>query len=195
MKVAVVGLGPSAEGQGEIIDSYDFVVRTKAFWAYGAKEAGTKTDAIVLFGDLMSRQVEWPQLKCEFWCSHCPKQYESNAYEFVVTKANYNPMRILCTADWKRLDDILKKHPSTGMVAVFMAMKILSPSVLGLYGFDSTTPDRPNYWHARGTRDKPPEHLWHDVLKEKRLLAEIAQGTWLGEKTETVLIWPDKPDI
>lgn len=49
-KVAVIGQGESARGLGREIDACDFIVRLRAYWYNGAKDAGRKVDAVAWFG-------------------------------------------------------------------------------------------------------------------------------------------------
>lgn len=200
MRVCVVGQGPSAEGKGAEIDRCDFVVRMMAFWQWGAKHAGIRTNALALFG--WGHWLERPPLKCEFWYTHCWAQMSIQdavgwqRLEFLTRVADLQPIRWLPERLWHRLADHIDAHPSTGMVAVAMALEILKPAELVLYGFDSTLPDRPNYADAR--RPMRPRDLRappHDVLAEKRAIAEIAEGRWLGEPCEVKLTWPDKPPL
>lgn len=210
MRVCVVGNGPSAKGRGREIDACDFVVRIKAFWLHGAENTGEKTNALAYYGSWAGAWDRMSELRrsCEHWFTHSPRQIEALkdiGYEqmgFVCHCAELKPIRWLTNQLWDQMTDYVKRHPSTGFVTVGMAMEILDIDELVLYGFDSTTVDRPNYTDARldWVIDHlpflpPGRQLAHDTLAEKRAIAEIGQGTWLGKPCEVELVWPDMPDL
>lgn len=207
MKLCVVGNGPSAEGKAKEIDACDFVVRIKTWWQCAAENCGEKWDAHVHYGwgtwDLR------PRFRGVHWFSQTISQVRQHpqGWERLSFLANRAPLeRIVLLPDtiWDAAFRYLGRHPSTGFVAVCMAIEICKPNQLVLYGYDSTTIERPNYWDAQG---EPVDYLgkplrerkgWsppHDQLAEKRAIAEIAEGRWLDGETETKLIWPDKPDF
>jgi hypothetical protein len=121
-------------------------------------------------------------------------------WDFVTGIAQMQPVRAVTTAMWRTAHAYLGHHPSTGFVAVMMALEAFPVDELLLYGYDATTPDREDYWDARpGAIDRriiteaprPP----HDMIAEKRALREIITGQWLGKPIATSLTWPDMPEI
>lgn len=197
MRVCVVGQGPSAHGKGKAIDACDFVVRLRAFWRTAADDAGEKISAHAVFDGRGILDV--PPLACERWFTHCPEQV-FGAHDVgrirlraFVENARFRVCRMMTDMLWAKLVEYLSAHPSTGMAAASMAIEAFPGCELVLYGFDSTTPDRPNYWDARNA--KVYEVFPHNMLAEKRALAEIGQGIWLGNPTTSRLCWPDMPDI
>ena len=200
MRVCIVGQGPSANGQGELIDGCDFVVRIKAYWECGATDAGEKINAWAHYGHPIVNPA-WKNAppKVEHWITHCPGQFATpeepgpERYRLAVAHADGRLMRILPDALWWRLRKWLNRHPSTGMVAASMAMHALPLSEIVLVGFDSTTHNKPNYLDAQqhAIIDSHP----HDMLTEKKALASIADGLWLGNPTDAKLTWPSKPDL
>ncbi|MHC4867290.1 MAG: hypothetical protein ACYTEX_24720 [Planctomycetota bacterium] len=203
MRLCIVGQGPSAEGKYEEIDSCDFVVRIKSFWKHGADRAGRRLDALASYGDWGG----WKDAPSwvtggdhEYWLTQTvlqikghPNETAWQRLEFVSQRLKLRCMRWLPVDLWRRAEGRLGSHPSTGFVSVCMAMEIKRPDELVLYGFDSTLPGRPNYGDAR--HPDPNDRHSHDVLEEKRAIAEILRGTWLGKPTSTKLIWPDMPDL
>ncbi len=208
--MCIVGNGPSAEGRGREIDGCDFVVRVNAWWRYAAEDAGSRIDAVAWFGadqDLWSRA---PKLACEHWRTWCLEQYESvpGRREYFDKVAAGRKVYPLCDADWKAVHDYLHRHPSTGFIAIAMAINRWPHCELYLYGFDSTTPDRPNYWDARG---RPGSSTPHDMVREKRAIAGLIPGRrvkwinrtgqrcnsssprWLGQPSTVKLIWSNAP--
>lgn len=210
MKLCIVGQGPSAKGRGREIDACDFVVRMKAFWAYGAEDAGDKISAWAWYGyagpkgDAVPKEAIASRVPggTEHWFTHCRYQ--------VISNPNSHPARLdnaifategdsfhqLSDDLWRRAEQNLGYHPSTGFVAICMGLDRFPDAELVLYGFDSTTPDRSNYWDARGglgPGDEP--NLPHRVDLEKRAIAEIRDGTWLGLPTAATLTWPDMPEM
>lgn len=189
---------------GDEIDKHDFVVRMRAFWQFGAERTGRKTDAHAYFGWVDNGT--WPELNCEQWFTKCPTQVAHASGEglswimFLANTAGLRPVRMLSDVLWHRARDYLDWHPSTGFVTVAMAIELFPDCSLSLYGFDATKSDREDYWDARpGAVDreaflamsKPP----HDLLTEKRALAELERGTWLGAPTAVQLHWHCRPSI
>jgi hypothetical protein len=203
MRVCIVGQGPSAEGRGREIDACDFVVRMKAFWLRGAENAGEKIDAWAWYGytgpeaDGVPVEFSGPR-GTEHWFTHCRQQVQNNPdthckrLEDARMLAGSNPFHQLPDGLWGRAKQHLNRHPSTGLVTVCMALDHFPDDELVLYGFDSTTPDKPNYQDARG---RPVEPAGHNTLAEKLAIAEISRGTWLGKPTAATLTWPDMPSI
>lgn len=201
MKLCVVGNGPSAEDHGAEIDACDFVVRIKAWWAHGAKDAGKRCDALAHYG--WGKWQERPRpFMGEHWITQPVAQMREHPdgwkrIEFISRIAELRPIRWVTGEMRQAAIKFLKCHPSTGFIAVLMALAARSPDELWLYGFDSTTPQRPFYTDARGTPlsasflNNPP----HDLLAEKRAITQILHGQWLGKPTQTKLIWPDMPEL
>ena len=199
MKLCIVVNGPSAKNRGQEIDACDFVVRIKKYWKAGAENAGTKIDAWATRGNLDSYQEQrenvehWYVLPCAFYVGRGQEKFKQ---EMLDINNRGRGRRILWAtrADGKELEDYLRKSPSTAMVVIYMALRVLPVRELVLYGFDSTTPDRPRYNNARPSGDNTPNTL-HDFVAEKRAVAEIFKGTWLGKPTAMTLTWPDMPDL
>ncbi len=202
MRSCVVGNGPSAEGKGAEIDACDFVVRIKAWWAHGAENAGERIDAWAWYGDEIQLAGPIPEMNSERWFTQTVSQVRANpaAWDRVaslVRTASLQPIRWVPDLLWDAAFRRLEWHPSTGFVAVCMAIAIKRPDELVLYGFDSTAPDRANYQDAR-SEPLPPRllsHPPHDVLAEKRAMADLFNGKWLGEPCRTALEWPQMPDL
>ena len=205
MKVCVVGNGPSAEGKGAEIDSYDFVVRMRNWWRCAAEHAGEKINAHAYF----SWWGEWssdPHTGFEHWFTWCPEQLTTagalgwQRVAFINQRAEGGSIRWLTNARWHQLRGALDgQHPSTGIVAVAMAIDRFrkKPIELGLYGFDSVTPDRPHFFDAREDNKELHErrNVMHNILAEKRLLAGLHGGAWITGKKDITVTWPDQPEL
>ena len=195
MRVCIVGQGPSAEGRGTEIDACDIVVRMKEFWNCGASDAGEKTDVVAYYGGSAACAQEYGK---EHWMTHNPARLIKletmgrRRIETFVNWANGRPIVWLDDDYWQRMHDYLNRDPSTGFVACGMAIRRYPGCRLVLYGFDSTTVDRPNYWDAQQLAKKKVAHC---VMAEKLAIAEIFKGRWLGEKTAVTLNWPDMPEL
>ncbi len=201
MKVCVVGNGPSARGRGEEIDACDFVVRLKAFWIHGAADAGSNIDAWAWYGDdLDFGHVTPTQTDCrEHWFTQCPKQtlrqdsQTREARQQAVLKYSAGHRRqSLADGQWSEIRAFTGKYPSTGMVAVFMAIERFPDCNLHLYGFDATTRDEPGFCDARKPDAHPKDS--HGQLGEKLSFRRIAtEGKWMNKPTNVTLTWPDMP--
>lgn len=202
MKLCVVGNGPSAEGKGKEIDACDFVVRMRDFWHCAAVNAGTRINAHSYFG-WWDNCHEDPWKGFEHWFSHCPAQLLGRgengwrALCFVNERAAGQPIRWLLNSRWDQMRGYLDgAHPSTGFVTITMALDrfVSRPCELVLYGFDSTAPDKPNFFDAREANKAEPYQVQHEILREKRAIYELRNGVWLGQKRDVKLTWPDKPE-
>lgn len=198
MKLCIVANGPSAEGHGREIDACDFVVRMKKYWKAGAKNAGRTIHAWATRGNLDAYQEQrenvehWYVLQCSFFANRGQEKFKQ---EMLDMNNRGRGRRILwaARADYEELHNYLGKSPSTATVVIYMALQVFPACELVLYGFDSTTPDRPRYKDARPSGDNTPNTL-HDFVAEKRAVAEIHKGTWLGKPTAATLTWPDMPE-
>lgn len=206
MKLCIVGQGPSAKGRGREIDACDFVVRMKAYWRVGAEDAGEKIDAWAWYGHIGSSDrggVPREDLSCvpsgiEHWFTHCPCRLvvslKTARLPDAMSLSGSDPFHQLSDDLWNRAVRHIGYHPSTGFVAICMGLDRFPNAELVLYGFDSTTTDKPNFWDARGC-DGDKVKLAHRVDIEKRVIAEIQKGTWLRKPTAATLAWPDMPDM
>ncbi len=197
MRVCVVGNGPSAEGRGTQIDGCDFVVRIKSFWAHGAKNAGNRIDAWAWFGADRDTAQPIPVLECEHWFTLCPAQKPSWPMmdELLAAHARESSgwaRRYLRDAAWAAARIYLGRSLSTGFATVVMAIDIFRPAELLLIGFDSTTPDKPNFDNAR-RESGPPGPI--DFENEKRVFMELYRGSWLGKPKNIALDWIGQPHV
>lgn len=197
MKLCIVGQGPTAKGHGKEIDACDKVVRIKTWWHAGATDTGSKWDVHAHYGD--GFWDDRPEFHGEHWWTQTMCQVRRNPagwsrLSFVANRARYEPVRFAPDALWDAAFARLQRHPSTGFMVVAMAMEIVEPSELVLFGFDGTTPDEPRMYNdARGGR--VDTKCSHDLLAEKRAIAEILGGAWLGEPCRTKLYWPQMPEL
>ncbi|MFA5618041.1 MAG: hypothetical protein WDK95_14475 [Syntrophorhabdaceae bacterium] len=202
MIVAIVGNGPTAAGKGRYIDACDFVVRLKAFWMYGALNAGKRLNALCWYG-VKSGWDNPPEFRdVEFWITQEPRLFRSECernpgnerMERIVNAAQFNVIRWMPTELFCKSDAYIGRSPTTGFTAINMALHILQPREIQLFGFDATTRDGPNSDDAR--RRIPDEMYteYHDMLAEKRVIAELFRGKWLGEPCKTTLVWHDMPE-
>jgi hypothetical protein len=202
MQVCVVGNGPSAKGYGEQIDACDFVVRAKTWWKYGAVDVGTKVDAIVNDG-WWGEPDEEAWKGCEHWLAWTVERMKLRKDRAWIPltrlsqKVGMGLVRIFSHELRERAVRHIKPPGdgtfSTGFVGVLMAMELFSGcDELHIYGFDGVRTGGPNFADARrpdrGKRNR-------DWSAEKRALAELFGGTWLGHPCQTKLKWPQMPDL
>jgi hypothetical protein len=196
MRVCVVGSGPTAEGKGDEIDACDFVVRLKAFWLQSAADAGERIDAWATYGHVRyPSELTQPR---ETWITQPLSRYAAHTDGEARCATLANDMmgqrvRWLRGAQWREIEHYTGLHPSTGLVAIHMALCELRPTWLLLYGFDATTPDRPNFVHARVEPGVPGPEVKHDFLREKQTIARLGAAEWLGKPCNVRLAWPDMP--
>jgi len=202
VKIAVIGNGPSANGQGKHIDACDMVVRAGQYThAFPRNEAGKKTTAWCWPGFAkMNKYV--PQGKMEHWFSvpvawDKKKSRLTNARMMAKcrkSKLVENPMGHYLAL--RHALELLSERrglfpPTTGIIAIQMAMDF-QPDQLLLAGFDVTKKDTKECHYADG-------RVWkfgpgHDLLAEKKLLARLQdKGKWLGLEVKTKVTWIGRP--
>jgi len=203
VKVCVVGNGPSATDRSNEIDACDFVVRLKQYWLHGAENAGRKIHALAWFGEEFDGASDG-YVDCEHWFTQSPSVvfdiaaggFDQGRIAYFNRVVNLRQARWATDAMLERAYRHLGKHPSCGFTAIDMALALFAPCELVLYGYDSTTLDRPNYADARyPLPEKFRLHPPHDMLAEKRAIAELGEGCWLGAAIDVELVWPDKPEL
>jgi len=196
VKVAIVANGPTAKGKGDLIDACDYVVRMKAFWEYGATDSGSKLDALCWFGKTEGWQNAPDLSGVEMWITQEPRIMLATPERVrrVVNTSNLGVIR------WQTYDmfywagEFIGVSPTTGFSAINMAIHILHPVELHLFGFDHVGFDKPNAHDARRSLDNEVA-TDHDMTSEKHRIADLFRGVWMGEKCETKLIWHEMPDM
>ena len=84
--------------------------------------------------------------------------------------------------------------PTTGFTALDMALRILNPELIKLYGFDATVEGKPGWGDAREVIKWLPSAGGHDMLAEKQAIAALRDtGVWLGKPCDTKIVWPGAP--
>ena len=202
MNLCVVGNGPSAEGRGREIDACNYVVRVKTWWRYGAVAAGTKVNAVVNDG-WWGEVDEKAMTGCEHWLAWTVERMQlrkSRAWVPMTRLSQKVGMDLIRIFPHDLRERAIRhiKPPgdgtfSTGFVGILMAMELFPGcDELHIYGFDGIRTGGPNFSDARredrGIRNR-------DWTAEKRAIAEIHNGTWLGEPTGVELNWPDMPEL
>jgi len=173
--VAVVGNGPSAAGRGAEIDACGFVVRCN-WWqeAFPKGEAGTKVDAVCIWPKAWTDRPDHRWFDGELWMStprggarvptwHRAVRWipEHRYYRLHEALVLLHRARTESTACW----------PSTGLVALYMAMMLKAPRLL-LVGFDATRIDAPG-WGEFSKVNPWLDVQGHDFCAEKLLIAEL----------------------
>ena len=74
-----------------------------------------------------------------------------------------------------------------------MAVEQFPGSQLVLFGFDSTTPDKPRFYSCFASESEKERTRHHDFLKEKQLIRRLTAAEWLGEPANNRLEWVDAP--
>lgn len=197
MRVAVVGNGPSAIGCGAEIDACDFVVRCRSFWDR-TKDVGEKTNAVGWFGSW--EDDPFRPIDGEHWFTHCAKQVGwlpcggdgverlGRFFDASVGKDR----RMLSDASWEKAVKFLGSHPSTGFIVVQMAMELLKPDELHLFGYDGSFG---TFGHGAGDPIPLDQQNSHDMVSEKMALMDMLDGTFLGEQIQCKVKWHNPPDV
>jgi len=192
--IAIVGNGPTAAKHGAEIDACDFIVRCNDC-RYIGKGAGSRIDALAWFAS-RGIGIHVPPGLYEHWLTLPPHRCWPPNWEHIggwiriVDQAEGRvPIRWINDRQWQLEEVYVGKPPSCGFTAVHLALLQFAPCRIVLYGFDATTPDRPNY-------DNLPRADHHDFTSEKRLLAGLCDtGDFLGDRWESEVVWIDRPEI
>ena len=193
--VAIVGNGPSATGYGPQIDACHVVVRIKNYWTHGGKDAGDKLTAWATYGEEDDGPPTKPQ---EVWFTQTPEQVMANPamrtrLTNAIAAARGIPLFWYTHEEWMEATLFLEAEPSTGFVAIQMALRRFPRCRLVIFGFDSTTPDAPNWEDA--TPFPGGNMSAHPFLREKQAIAAIDGGQWMGRPTAATLTWPNRPKL
>jgi hypothetical protein len=202
--VCVVGNGHSALGRGAEIDAHDFVVRCTSFVTAHRGESGGRVDAWAWFGSpaLWPAVLKYPDGKPECWfvLPRAGKAFNGKAMDFAAKVAAERKMPFYCVDPllFAAARNALKSQPSTGFIAVLMAICRLHPARLTLVGFDATLPT--NY----GWDEPYPVRPWvtdgkrafgHNFVLEKMLLDDIAKKKRFGSLAwKTEISWWRGPE-
>lgn len=216
MRVAIVGNGPSAKGQGAAIDACDRVVRCNRWFETAAEDAGQRTDASALYGNDSLRHglsdaeavaeaecfAKILPPACEVWLtlplSRCRPFYPEHCGSIFAARAmaGLRPIRWVSESMWVAEQHLLTRRrgswaaPSTGFTAIDMALAIWQPAELFLAGFDATEPTAPGWNDARGEAWPLALALGHDLGGEKAVIRELNdKHTWLGNPLTVKIEW------
>ena len=183
MRICVVGNGPSAEDKGELIDACDFVVRMKQFWAQAALQTGVRIDAwATCRGKYPNNQPAPNALWITETVQNISRYPAPESRLTHLLPCNAQNIRWLCQPEWEAMSQYLGAPPSTGFVAVYMALQ-MRPSELLLCGFD-----------ALGDTTNTPIHP-HNFAAEKTALAMLRAASWLGAPCNVRLQWLGMPPV
>lgn len=220
MRVAVVGNGPSAAGRGAEIDACDRVVRCNRCFDTGASGAGSKLDALAVYGNESLRAglsdagvlagaaslggILPPA--CEVWLTLPPSRCRPFAPEHcgnvlvAQALAGLRPIRWIPEAAWaEELAHLCGLRggwsaPSTGFTAVDLALRVWRPDELLLCGFDATEPGASGWNDARDEPWPLVQAQGHGLAVEKLCFATLRdRGLWLGQPCATRVLWAGTP--
>lgn len=201
--VCIVGNGPSAEGKGDAIDKWDFVVRTSVF-PLALKNAGSKINAWCWNGSprVCPKRMPVPAGKYEMWLAvHTSYRtcYEGFKRHTQRLAKGHGPMRMVPKTVWDVMRKAVKVHPSTAFSAIAFTLEHLRPKYIVLYGFDATKKGASGWGDANKTgvpwRVTKGGHVCgHNMKLEKQLVYRLMKrGIWLGFPCKTKVIWPSWP--
>lgn len=194
MRVAVVGNGPSAAGRGAEIDAHDFVVRCNAFGLAGALDAGVKLSAWAWFACpvVAERMGQAPAGDYCFWMTKPLAQWGCSDIvdpRLLIRWAAGRPIRWVPIAYAKEVAEALGAEPTTGFMAVDMAIRMLRAPEIGLYGFDAVRPGEPGWGDAREVWPWLVNYPHRQDLEKIAFTRLRDEGTWLGQPCATRLNW------
>lgn len=180
MRVAIVGNGPSAHDFITLIDGAGIVVRCNEF--SNRKPPGYRLDVWAWYGNraLCPDTVPAPQGDYRVWCTvpTCAiGRHKTASIDNLCLQAGGRFIDVIPDTIWGGLSDMLGAGPSTGLSAIAMAMHLLRPSELQLFGFDSMDECKDD----------------HNFKAEKLLISKMERHEWMGRPMPTRLTWYGKP--
>ena len=210
MRIAIVGNGPSAAGKGAEIDAHDKVVRCGVWGITAAPDTGRKLDAWAWFGAMghPKNMGAYPAGNYEFWVTRAVNpqrpiipEHATLLYNVIVATQGFRPLKVITEEHWTRANAYLKAQPTTGFLALHMAMLGYFgaiPDAVTVYGFDCTTPDKPGWEYGGRAHAGCPPILGpgdHDHPAEKKAILELVRkGTWLGNPVTIKATWSSMPE-
>ena len=155
MKAIIVGNSASLlkHNNGYIIDSYDVVIRLNKFKLKGfGKHVGTKTDIYCSKWLNMSYNLDIVNTFKEIWLPYPTppnwwtsdgnfKEVRMEYHENYINKFNLNKnfIKYMPTECLPEFEEVFKRtcQPSTGLIAIMMAIKLLDNYTINYTGFDA----------------------------------------------------------
>jgi hypothetical protein len=190
VRVAVVGNGPSAKGQGKAIDACDLVVRCGQFVkVFTNGSAGRKTSVWAWAGYSKNNSLA-PARGTGFWIT-CPWKWHKGPQRKdnvrALARKRRAKVRVISLAEYmavRKVSNALSAcrrdlPPSTGILAVGMAV-LVKPAYLLVCGFDAGKP------YADGRKFRTG---LHDYFAERKMLEDLEGGRWLGEHHDIDVDW------
>jgi hypothetical protein len=189
-----VGNGPSAAKHAAEIDTFEFVVRMSAWVRYFPKwGAGRKCSAWASPCYPKDKKQIPPGKGYEVWMT-CPKEWHKGNARYRHAERIAAPrrglIRVCPLGKYMALRQALristKKSlpPSTGILAISMALGIPEIGRITLFGFDAGAQGVYRYSNGRKGRMG-----LHPFAAEARVIDELAQGVWLGERAPKSVEW------
>ena len=180
MKAIIVGNSASIlnRNNGYLIDSFDVVIRLNKFKIKGyEKYVGTKTDIYCSKWLNMSYNLDNIELFKEIWLPYpIPpnwwtsdgnfKEVDLETHNYYINKFNLNNklLKYMPSECLPEFEDVFKKtcQPSTGLIAIMMAIKLLSNYTIQYTGFDAFATGW--YWN---TSHNCVKNMKNSILFEK----------------------------
>jgi hypothetical protein len=199
IRLCVVGNGWSPIGHGPWIDGHDFVVRCTSCVTAHKRRAGWKTSAWAWFGNasLWPGVYQVPGDASESWfvLPRSGKRFHSEAYAYAQKLSANHGMRFRAIHEpiFSLAKSVLKIQPSTGFLAILMALHVMHPAKMTVIGMDATLPTKPGWdepnpvrkWKTDGRRV-----FGHNFVREKELLAASIAAKRFGPMFwETDIEW------
>jgi hypothetical protein len=191
-------------GMGGMIDSHDFVVRCTSWVTAHRGQSGAKISAWAWFGSpaLWPKVYAIPEGRWESWFVLVPsgKTFNVSASYFAKGVATaHGPNYEIDPALWNLAKSVLRVQPSTGFLAVLMALQRLHPSRLTIVGMDCTLPTNPYWDEPFRVKNWPTDGkraFGHNYVREKQLLAGSVKNKRFGPMFwETEIDWIGRPAL
>jgi hypothetical protein len=207
MKIALIGNGPSGNGQGQAIDACDVVVRMKRWVTEGPMQAGFKTTALAGYDE----RVELPpevlnDYSWELWVPIPPQAVRMRPCGVDIADLRWimwagwgRPVRWLEDEHFRPLLNYLHGPARTwpqektafvsiGLCVLAIAMA-LKPDEIHLWGYDRDMGGGLGDHFAKRAWEANLETITHDWAAEKNIISELTQNKWLGEPTAVKGVW------
>jgi hypothetical protein len=215
--VAVVGNGPSGNGQGPAIDGCDFVVRMKNWRTCGPVNAGQKLSALVGFNSQWTDIPKELEIRrdWELWCPYptfeivLDPQFKTPEtcvdWRWVLQIADGRIIRTISRSAsaemvnyMRSLSSIPGVFTTAGAAAIAMAIERF-PGQLHLWGFDrvdDTAGNPHNDWgQVALTAQIAKKNTMHDFVAEKKMISELVDKvSWCGKPINFPVIWHGRPN-
>lgn len=195
MKVIIVGNAASLlnKTNGKLIDSFDKVIRCNECIINGYEQfTGSKTDILAVpANEILERIInkkgktsneDYINNVSEIWYTRFPKWVEKTIKTASLSIYNNKTFKYISDKDFDYINDIFKgvHYPSTGAVAVYLAITRFTNHKIFITGFDGF---QTNHYYSSEETDKEIDNVgkFHHSCNEIKYISDLLSNNIIYE--------------